>query len=238
MGLVERLRQDVLAGRLPSGERLPAAEVARRHGVSLTVVREALVALVGQGLVVNEPQAGFAVTSLSVEDLLDLTAVRVEIEALALRGAVRSGDLAWEAAAVAAHHVLVSLPMTTADGVMSEVWTRAHAGFHEALAAGCCSPTLLGVRRRLYDRAELYRWWSIEPGRAQGRDVACEHRELLEAMLSRDADLAVDRITRHIETTTMLLLTSRPGADRKTEPDLADTGRPPADARADRGVRQ
>jgi DNA-binding GntR family transcriptional regulator len=94
-------------------------------------------------------------------------------------------------------------------GTLSEQWADSHRRFHATLVAGCGSPTLLEIRQRLYERSELYRWWSACPGEHQGRDVADEHAGLVAAVLARDADLAVDRMTAHIETTTTLLLTSR-----------------------------
>jgi DNA-binding GntR family transcriptional regulator len=57
--------------------------------VSAAVVREALSRLTEQGLVQSNPQRGFIVMPLSVDDLHDLTRIRVLVETLALRESIR-----------------------------------------------------------------------------------------------------------------------------------------------------
>ena len=66
------VRGDILAGRLGPGERLRLATLTERHGVSLSVVREALTRLAAQKLVTAEPQLGFAVATMSAAELQDL----------------------------------------------------------------------------------------------------------------------------------------------------------------------
>jgi DNA-binding GntR family transcriptional regulator len=108
------LRGDVLEGRLRPGQALPVAGLADRLGVSVTVIREALTRLTGEGLVNLEPRLGFRVVELSVDYLVDLTRIRIEIETLAARMAVHHGNRRWEADLVAAHHLLASTPIETA----------------------------------------------------------------------------------------------------------------------------
>jgi len=202
------VRGDILAGRLGPGERLRLAALTERHGVSLSVVREALTRLAAQKLVTAEPQLGFAVATMSEAELQDLTAVRCEIEGLALRHAVERGDIVWEGRLVSAHHVLANTRSIAPGNPprLTEEWAGAHAEFHAALVDGCGSPLLCQIRRSLYDAAELYRRWSV-PVEAH-RDVALEHRTLMDATLARDADRAVALLVDHIRHTTRILLES------------------------------
>src|SRR3974390_224828 len=98
----ERLRGDLLACRLEPGARLRMGDLCRSLEVSLSAVREALSRLPAEGLVVAEPQRGFRAAPISADELRDLTSVRLEIEALCVRGAIARGDLSWEAQLVAA----------------------------------------------------------------------------------------------------------------------------------------
>jgi DNA-binding GntR family transcriptional regulator len=111
------VRAAILSGELRPGQRLKVAELSAEHGVSLNVVREALNRLTGEQLVRAEPQIGFAVTDLSLNDLADLVNVRVAIESVALRWAIDQGDMTWESQVVAAHYRLANTPMTTDDEV-------------------------------------------------------------------------------------------------------------------------
>lgn len=65
------LRDMILSGRLGFGERIDQDAVADAHGMSRLPVREALIALEQEGLVVNTPRRGAYVAQLSAEDVLD-----------------------------------------------------------------------------------------------------------------------------------------------------------------------
>ena len=75
----ERLKLEILNNvHLPS-TRLRIDQLAEAFDVSVGAVREALSRLTAEGLVAAEPQRGFIVAPASIKDLVDLTAVRIEI---------------------------------------------------------------------------------------------------------------------------------------------------------------
>jgi DNA-binding GntR family transcriptional regulator len=197
----DELRAELLDlnGAYQPGQRLKLLDLTARFGASLSVVREALTRLAEQGLVVATPQRGFRVRELSVDDLGDLTRVRVQIESLALRQAVELGDVAWETSVVATHHTLERTPPTGPDGQFNEGWAIAHRAFHRALLAGCRSPRLEAIATSLRDAAELYRRWYWALAEDHGRDLPAEHRSLRDLAVSRDAGAGVELLTEHIE---------------------------------------
>ncbi len=202
-----QLRADILAGRRRPGARLPFAELTTRYEASMGVVREALTRLTAEGLVDSEPQYGFRVVPLSVADLNHLTDARAAIETLVLGQAVEHGGVSWESEVLAAHHRLDRTPEMAAEDPsrLSDDWTVAHAAYHHALLAGCPNPRLLTIAESLRDAAELYRRWSVPLAHAQ-RDIAGEHRAILDAVLAHDADAATAALAAHIEATTNVLL--------------------------------
>lgn len=206
------LRADILAGRLRPGARLPFAELSARYQVSMGVAREALTRLTAEGLVESQPQYGFRVRPVSVEDLRHLTEARCAIEALVLRQAFAHGGVAWESAILAAHHRLERTPQMTVDDPdrISDDWVVAHSAYHLALLSGCPNPRLLDVATSLRDSAELYRRWSVPLGQ-EHRDIPGEHRAMLEAVLVHDADAAVAVLAEHIQHTTDVLLETSAG---------------------------
>ncbi|NKE61396.1 FCD domain-containing protein [Lentzea sp. PSKA42] len=201
-----RLRTDILGGRLVPGQRLKFPELSQNYETSVGAAREALTRLVADGFVRTQAHQGFCVTPLSYEGLAELTQARVEIEPLVLRLSVREGDMTWEAGAVAAHHVLERTPFFAADDDThpSDAWSSAHAAFHASLLAGCRNRRMLAIARSLREEAELYLQWSVAFGRE--RDVAGEHRALLDATIARDADLAAELLRDHIAHTAQLLI--------------------------------
>jgi GntR family carbon starvation induced transcriptional regulator len=208
------LRADILFGRRPPTTRLSLNDIAEQHGVSLSVVREAVTRLASEDLVEATPQRGFRVRALSLDHLRDLTWMRIQLETLALRESIANGDISWEAELVAAHHRLAVTPMFFEDGTGNTEWLTAHSAFHAALAAACGSPILERLRHQLYDAAELYRMWSSNLPSHQARpDVADEHKAIFDAALARDADGAVALMTQHLETTARQLEAIAPVAD-------------------------
>jgi DNA-binding GntR family transcriptional regulator len=201
-----RIRADILNGQLQPGAKLAFGELRRRYGCSTGVLREALPRLVGEGLATSEPQLGFRVVSVSVDDLRQLTEARVSIETMVLRKAIKEGDVAWEARLMAAHHVLGSVPVHLEDGTVSPEWLAAHATWHRTLLDACSNTRLLGIASSLRDCAEVYRHGPHHSGGEEDRDVIGEHRQILDATLARNADTAAMLLTEHIERTTEILI--------------------------------
>lgn len=193
------LRSDLLNGVLFPRQKLPMVELATRFKVSQSVVREALTRLAEQRLVEANPQRGFRVVELSVDDITGLTEVRVEIEQIALRLSMERGDVNWETKVVAAHHLLERTPFAKDDGNINEEWSVRHQEFHHALLAGCGNARLLAVTRALRDSAELYRRWYWVLADDHQRDLEAEHRRLRDLVVARDSDIAVELLVEHIE---------------------------------------
>ncbi|WP_406464888.1 GntR family transcriptional regulator [Streptomyces sp. NBC_01622] len=207
-GVHQRLRGDILGGRLVPGQRLKFPELCERYDTSVGAAREALTRLAAEGLVKTQAHHGYMVTPLSHEDLADLTRARVEIESLVLRLSVLDGDMHWEAQAVAAHHLLERAPFfaDSDHDHPSDAWAEAHGAFHMALLAGCGNRRLHDTARALREEAELYRQWSVSFGQEPDRDLPGEHRALLEAAIARDPDLAAELLRDHIAHTAQLLI--------------------------------
>jgi DNA-binding GntR family transcriptional regulator len=195
------LRREILRRVLAPGSRLRYAELAERFKVSQAVVREALALLAEQGLAVAVPQQGFRVRPLSLTDLDELTDARIQLESLVIRLAVERGDIEWESSVVAAHHRLANARLMSPAGELQEDWFTAHEAFHSATLRGCNNPRLHGLTCALRDAASLYRWWSHPSGKDYDRDIAGEHRGLLEAVVSRNGNLAAELIGQHIQRT-------------------------------------
>lgn len=198
------LRVDIVTGRFQPGQKLRFAELIDRYGASTSVVREGLSRLAELGLVVANPQHGFQVTPLSVNDLVDLTTARCEIEDIALRFAIAHGDLRWESELVAACHTLerTGAQLIAEDdpdrlAEISVAWASARRGYHSALLAGCPNQRLLAFAASLRDAAELYRMWM--PPLDRNVDPTIEHRACAEAALARDADRAVELLRQHVQ---------------------------------------
>ncbi|MFB4319990.1 GntR family transcriptional regulator [Actinomadura sp. 21ATH] len=196
-----RLRDAIMHGRYAPGAALKPQDLAKEHGVSLAVVREALLQVVGEGLAERLPNRGFAVPAFSDRRWQQIAEARRTIEPAVLRMSIERGDIDWEARVRAAHHRLARTPTHVPEEgeYYSDAWAEAHRVFHRTLLEGCGNPVLLETFDRLWTASELARRFSAL--RAPGRDALGEHRRLEEAALARDADTAAEVLARHLTQT-------------------------------------
>jgi DNA-binding GntR family transcriptional regulator len=94
--IADAIREDIIAGRLRAGERLPEEVIAAEHQVSRVPVREALRRLESEGFVTLTPYHGARVSESSWTDSLELMQVRRGLEVMAARLAAEAcgGDQA------------------------------------------------------------------------------------------------------------------------------------------------
>jgi DNA-binding GntR family transcriptional regulator len=201
------LRTEILEGRFAPGQALKAQDLADRLGVSLAVVREALLRLVGEGLAERQPNRGFTAPAAGDGRWQELSDARAALEPQMLRLAVARGDLAWEADVRAAFRTLDRTPVHDGDGPqVSEAWSAAHHRFHRVLLEGCGNPVLLETFERFWRLTELARRWSALASPAKAR--LGEHAALERAVLDRDPDRAAEALARHLQRTTAILGTA------------------------------
>ncbi|WP_136255791.1 DNA-binding transcriptional regulator CsiR [Onishia niordana] len=197
------LKQDIIRGVYQPGEKLLMSGLKERYALGVSPLREALSQLVAEHLVVAISQRGYRVAPMSVEELNDIYDARAQLEAMLVRLAIERGDDAWEADILAKAHTLGKVAEVHSRDEMLDVWDRRHQDFHSAMVAGCGSRQLLMARESLFDQAARYRhlWlcqtvFSDQALTAKRR----EHAALVDAILARQADHAVEMVRDHMMT--------------------------------------
>ena len=197
----KRIRSDILVGDLLPGARLRMEELRDRYGVGFSPLREALMRLEAEGLVLLRQNKGFQVLPASPEHLRDVCAVRREVECLALRWSIEHGDLTWESHVVAAFHRLSRETKFEGNSHrLSRPWVEAHRNFHAALTSASGSAMIETFRETAFDQSERYVALSISNTSRLREDVD-EHEAIMKAALARDADRACRLSAAHIERT-------------------------------------
>jgi DNA-binding GntR family transcriptional regulator len=194
--LFEQIRSDILHNRLEPGSRLLFRDMRERYRSGLSPLREALMRLVSEGLVLLEDHKGFRVAPVSREEMIDIANTLLELEAIAIRMAVEKGDDRWEAQIVARYHELSKREMFAADGTLDAEWEARNVAFHEALYEACGSPSLKLVCHLLYERHSRYRRLRTRQG-DPSRNVSKEHEGLMRATIGRNADAAIALLRKH-----------------------------------------
>ncbi|RSN11675.1 hypothetical protein DMB42_13970 [Nonomuraea sp. WAC 01424] len=174
----EELRELILSGSLPPGQRLTQRELSDRLGAGRTPVREALRMLEAEGFVVSRANYGITVSSLDLHEAEELFAALLLLQPPLLARAAREiSDRALRRMAELTA-VMRALPQEPRD------FHRDHTEFH-TLPQETFGPTLSKVIGDLYRRLSrlqrfYYRGRRI-PAFAQELDLA-----FLEAMQAKD----------------------------------------------------
>jgi len=198
----DRLRDDIMSGELAPGEKLRVEFLRARYGAGTSPIREALNRLSSDGFVVQEDQRGFRVSPVSRDELIELIKTRCWIEGVALRESAANGDMAWEETIVLAFHRLSRVPKTSDPEVVAAnpQWEDLHRAFHMTLLMACGSRLLLEFCEQLADRANRYRRLAVIVSYPERNELE-EHRDLMAAMLARDADKAATLLHTHYQRT-------------------------------------
>ena len=193
----DRIRSDIVFGRLAPRARLRLDRLARDYGASVSTLREILSRLSSEGLVLAEGQRGFQVTPVSPAGFQDVAAMRLLLENYALPLSFAAGDLEWESRVVAAHHKLAFMErrIVAGDREETEAWKRYDREFHQSLIEACSSQTLLDLYGGVFDQYLRYQIVAVV---FRGEIAAEEHRVLLDCALTRDSDRACAVLTRHV----------------------------------------
>jgi len=85
----DQLRADMISCRLPPGLEIRENDLAARFGVSKSPVRDALMRLEREGLVITLPRQGYRVSPVSVADVQDMFHLRDALERACMERIVR-----------------------------------------------------------------------------------------------------------------------------------------------------
>jgi DNA-binding GntR family transcriptional regulator len=189
----DALRAAVISGELEPGAVYSAPALGTRFGVSPTPVREAMLDLAKEGLVVAQPNKGFRITEVSEQDLDDIAAVRLLIEPPTVRDCtalIPEADLPH----------LRDLAQAIVDAVdRGDLvgYIRADHVFHLALLGYSGNRHLVEVVSGLRSRTRLLGLAPLLHSGRLGRSAA-EHHELMDLVEARDATGAEELMRRHI----------------------------------------
>ena len=196
----DRLREDLLSGRLVPGRKLQMRFLIDLYQTGQTPLREALNRLTSEGLVEGREQRGFYVAAISRTELAELTKTRCWVESLALRQSMAAATPRWEEQLLLAQHRLSRSPRSLNAEHFEDNpdWERLHRSYHKTLIGNCGSQSLIAFCGQLADQLYRYRRLSIRKA-FPSRHVADEHQAILDAVRNHDADAARAAMHEHMD---------------------------------------
>lgn len=195
------LRTKLMAGFFPQGNKLKPSELAGNYGCSVNTIRETLFRLTTVGLVISEDQRGFRARPESRQRQHDLTKFRIALEQMGAVQSIHNGGLEWKARLTAAHHKLsyIESQISKSENIEPILmpWGAAEWEFHETLLSASDSEVLREVFKSIYDQ---FRQQLATQGDNFGffEGNIGEHRRIVDAALSGDADEVCKAIHDHL----------------------------------------
>lgn len=193
------IREAILSGEILSGTSLNIDELARQLTVSTTPVREALLALRGEGFVTSQPRRGFTAAAITLNDITDMYWMQSEL----------AGELAGRAASQADAELLSRLDRLQAQIALA-LGERAYDEveslnfqLHRLINLAPGSEKLLWMLRLSLRYVPRHFYGSV-PG--WGEASAHDHVAIIAALHKRDADAAREAMKRHIRKAGALLV--------------------------------
>jgi len=194
--VVERIRQMIFQGELSPGQRLREEHLAEAFRISRAPVREAILRLEQEGLVVVRRNQGSTVARLDIKDAIEVFSLRLTLEGLAIQWAIRKG-----------------LETEIADiGKIVEQMRQAHN--LDSLSRSEASRLDIALHDLLYKASHHQRLWrswtslrsqihvlilqaNVGNPHFQRRTVET-HEALLEALLQRSEELGIKAVREHL----------------------------------------
>jgi DNA-binding GntR family transcriptional regulator len=200
------LLNDILRGRLAPGRALCMRDLARDCGTSTTSVRQVLIELSRDRLVIG-CASGYAVAPATQTELLELTQTAYWLGEIGVRESIRRGDRQWEESVLRTYRAveLASEPLAGPERTAA-TWEQMLA-FYDALVSACHSSILAEQCHLLNERLLRYRNLAAA---ATGRDhqQRASALPLRDAALARNAELASDVLRSHYRLTEHGILAS------------------------------
>jgi DNA-binding GntR family transcriptional regulator len=190
----QRLKAEILDGKLPGGSRLNEGPLAQRLAISRTPLREAIARLISEGLVVRDASGAASVFRPTLADLTEIYEIRMPLESLAASMAVKRATPAY------ASLVRERLNDLTHAQPGPE-WASCHERLHMDLYENCGRPRLIALIGNLRAQSEAYVRLASLINPEFAAMAAEQHRRMVECVQSSDAEGIEAIVHAHLQLT-------------------------------------
>ncbi|MEH6576866.1 MAG: GntR family transcriptional regulator [Amphritea sp.] len=192
--VTDSLRDKILSGKIVAGEALRQDAIAKQFNVSRIPVREALLQLEAQGLVLFEAHKGATATELSPVKIHELFELRALLECHVLENAI---DNMSEEDFAATSKILHAFEEAVESGTRVETWSDLNYALHAALYKPANMPQAMQIIHSLNIKSDRY--IRMQLLLTTGIDKAeQEHSEILALCHQRNKAAASALLRKHI----------------------------------------
>lgn len=202
-GVYATLRDQIVKLELPPGTPLLRAELAEKHGVSLTPLRDALQQLAKEGLVKIYPQSRTLVTPIDMSAIREAQFMRIALETELVRQLAHE----IEPEALTRLRSIVALQASIMDQPGDvPTFQELDEVFHQTLFVAAGHVQSQRIMRSHAGHLERLRRLQLEDSDAAGRilnnkDVVEGHSRILDGIEAKDPETAMDALRQHLQRT-------------------------------------
>ena len=196
--IADELRSSILTGERSPGTRLITADLAERWGVSRGPIREALMALENEGIVVSTRRHGTVVGSTSIVDLEEVLSVREAIETFSAMDVCNLGEGVTQTELRRLSDLLNKIDKEKDQGQL-EAARNHDLDFHQALVDLAGNSRFTAIYRQMLSQ-NRHHVRAIDPSRwplVGWKDMRAVHHAIFDAIVAGDADAAAAAIAEH-----------------------------------------
>ncbi len=194
--IADRLRDDILSGRIAEGERISEPQLVKRFGVSRAPIREALVKLSQEGLLISRPNCGVTVAPSAPDAIQELVMpLRRTIETYALRrffDDINDADYRiWE-----------SILDRLKEACARRDWATCaeqDIAFHRSILERAGQPDLLAIWATIVARLRSYFRQSYQKYESDPMELYEEHRRIVDLFRTGNKKKAVKALEQNVE---------------------------------------
>lgn len=185
------LREGIISGQFPRGSKLKQAQIAEMIGTSITPVREAIKLLEAEGFVLGNSHRGAIVAPFDINATEEITDLRVTLESkLGLKALGRLTNRDLDALRKMQDEFEAASKAGDRDAVRAINYR-----FHETIYLAADLPQTLRFVRTLWAR---YPFDLINKLDHRIDRASQEHREMLNALITRDEAALLSSLRTHI----------------------------------------
>ena len=189
--VANELRNMIVDGRLPAGERINEVHLSAQLGISRTPLREALALLAHEGALRGVPRIGYFVRPLSLEEFEQIYDIRplLDPEALRLAGLPPRDRL----------EMLGELNERIAKAHGADTIIALDDEWHLELIADCPNKVLVDLIKQFIQRTHRYEI-ALMREQKNVRMATSNHREIMAALRRRDLKAACAALRTNLQT--------------------------------------
>lgn len=190
--IFNQLENDILDGKYKKGDVLTENGLSKILNASRTPIREAIRRLEQEDLV-KETSKGHIVTGISKDDICDIYDIRMQIEGTATGLCALKID---DEKLKELKNILELQEFYTMKNQAEEIKVK-DSEFHKLIFDNCGSSVYSSILNMLHNKVQHYRQMSVADSE-RAKQAVVEHREIYEALASRNVELAKALTIKHI----------------------------------------